>query len=395
MRIAFYAPLKSPRHPNPSGDRHVARLFIKVLENRGHEVEIASHLRSRDPIGDPQRQARVKALGEKLAQRYIRQLKKRPKSSWPEAWLTYHLYYKAPDWIGPAVCRALKIPYLVAEASVAYKRAGGPWDLSHRAVLDALQLAEGAITLNPHDAACLPEGVRSWPLPPFIDERPFIEARQAWQQHRRDLAERFGLNPERPWILTIAMMRPGDKLESYRLLARALRGLPDIPWQLLVIGDGQAREEVEAAFAWAKNNKVVFAGQMDSEALTRVIPACDVYAWPAVNEAYGIALLEAQAGGLPVVAGKTGGVPAVVADSQTGLLSTPGDTVAFAASLRALLAAPGKRRCMGDLASKRVERIHSLAAAGEKLDAILATASRNYVAPGLPLLDFGNKNNPL
>ena len=42
--------------------------------------------------------------------------------------------------------------------------------------------------------------------------------------------------------------------------------------------------------------------------------AADLYVWPAVREAYGIALLEAQAAGLPVVAGREGGVAEVVAD---------------------------------------------------------------------------------
>ena len=40
----------------------------------------------------------------------------RPPSG-PAAWFTYHLYYKAPDWLGPDIARALAIPYLVAEAS--------------------------------------------------------------------------------------------------------------------------------------------------------------------------------------------------------------------------------------------------------------------------------------
>ena len=45
------------------------------------------------------------------------------------------------------------------------------------------------------------------------------------------------------------MMRPGDKLRTYRLLAEALAGLLDRPWQLLLVGDGEAAGEVRAAFA--------------------------------------------------------------------------------------------------------------------------------------------------
>jgi len=46
MKIAFYAPLKSPDHPVPSGDRLMARMLIAALRIGGHEVAIASDLRS-------------------------------------------------------------------------------------------------------------------------------------------------------------------------------------------------------------------------------------------------------------------------------------------------------------------------------------------------------------
>ncbi len=90
----------------------------------------------------------------------------------PAAWFTYHLYYKAPDWIGPQVARALAIPYLVAEASLAHKRAGGPWDLGHRATVAALDPAAAVILLNPTDAEILPHPDRLWPLDPFLDPAP-------------------------------------------------------------------------------------------------------------------------------------------------------------------------------------------------------------------------------
>ena len=46
MRIAFYAPLKAPTHPVPSGDRRMARLLMAALEAGGHHVTLASTLRS-------------------------------------------------------------------------------------------------------------------------------------------------------------------------------------------------------------------------------------------------------------------------------------------------------------------------------------------------------------
>ena len=57
--------------------------------------------------------------------------------------------------------------------------------------------------------------------------------------------------------------------------------------------------------------------------------ASDLFVWPAVDEAYGMALLEAHSQGLPVVAGKAGGVGDIVRHEETGVLTPVGDTVAF------------------------------------------------------------------
>ena len=46
MKIAFYAPLKSPDHPVPSGDRLMARMLVAALRAGGHEVAVVSDLRS-------------------------------------------------------------------------------------------------------------------------------------------------------------------------------------------------------------------------------------------------------------------------------------------------------------------------------------------------------------
>ena len=52
MRVMFYAPLKPPTHPVPSGDRRIARLLMRAIEAAGHSVELATRFRSRDGSGD-------------------------------------------------------------------------------------------------------------------------------------------------------------------------------------------------------------------------------------------------------------------------------------------------------------------------------------------------------
>src|SRR5213593_2418598 len=101
MRIAFYAPLKPPDHPVPSGDRRVAQLFLDALRLAGHEPFLASRLRTFDGTGHPARQAHLAALGRRTAARLLRHWQEMPGTA-PRLWFTYHLYYKAPDWLGPA-----------------------------------------------------------------------------------------------------------------------------------------------------------------------------------------------------------------------------------------------------------------------------------------------------
>jgi glycosyltransferase involved in cell wall biosynthesis len=371
MRVAFYAPLKPPDHPVPSGDRRMARLLIEALEMTGHEVEVAARLRSWHGAPDAARQARIAELGAKLAERLLRRYRARPASKRPQAWLTYHLYYKAPDWIGPRVAEALNIPYLLAEASIAGKRASGPWAGGHAACLAALERAAAVISLNPNDVACLPDPDRVRPFAPFLDPAPFEAAAAARTTARRDLARSQNLDPARPWLLAVAMMRPGDKLDSYRLLAATLEPLRDADWQLLIVGDGPARPEVEAAFDGFPLHRLRFLGEVAAAALPGLYGACDLLVWPAIGEAYGMALLEAQATGLPVVAGYSPGVAALVRDGETGRLVEAGNTGAFTAAVAALLQAPETRRVMAEAARTRVAAEHGLEAAAARLDGIL------------------------
>jgi glycosyltransferase involved in cell wall biosynthesis len=382
MKVAFYAPLKPPGHPIPSGDRAMARLLMAALAKGNHEVELASRLRSREADGNPIRQAEIAAMGRQQAERLIRRWRALPEAERPSLWLTYHLYYKAPDWIGPRVADALGLAYVVAEASHAPKRAQGPWAEGHAAVEAAIRRADAVIALNPTDMACVrplvspsSDGDRLHLMKPFLDESPFQAAMAARLRHKRELVTAYGLDPEQPWLLAVGMMRPGDKLASYRVLAEALAGVLDRRWQLLVVGDGPARAEVEAALAPVGAERLRFAGALGAERLAAAYVSSDLMVWPAINEAYGMALLEAQASGLPVVAGDSAGVASIVASGATGILTTLGNAAAFAHAVRLLLDAPQRGQQMRQAALAKVAADHRLAVAATALDRILMAAS--------------------
>jgi glycosyltransferase involved in cell wall biosynthesis len=374
VRVAFYAPLKPPDHEVPSGDRRMARLLMAALKHAGHEVELASRLRSR--ASDPKDQAAIAARGRRAAEALLARYTALPEEERPAAWLTYHLYYKAPDWLGPPVCDALGIAYVVAEASHAGKRGGGAWSLGHDAAERAIRRADAIFTINPADAEALLAVVdapsRIVPLRPFLEDGALELPDLPRAKLRAGIAQRIGLDPGAVWLLVVAMMRHGDKLASFQALARALARLPAGPgWQLIVVGDGPARAEVEHALGAIASARVCWLGQLPPEAIQPLYVAADLYVWPAVNEAYGMALLEALAAGLPIVAGAAGGVPAIVDDGRTGLLTPPGDDAAFTRALQGLMADPAMRAAMRDAARRKALAEHRIGSAAAVIDATL------------------------
>ena len=367
MNIAFYAPLKPPHSDVPSGDRRVARALIQALEISGHRVDIASDLRSREPEGIQEKQAAFKREGEKIARSLIEGYQS---SGAPDLWFTYHLYYKAPDWIGPIVAKEMDIPYVAAEASHAPKRLNGPWDLSHRHVEKTIAEADLIISLNSLDTACI------LPLLPsrerLISIRPFMEIpadrRRQRMKLRNGIASRFGLDRDALWLMTAAMMREGAKDKSFKMLSQALRIVQYENWRLVVAGDGPLREQVEQYF---DGLPVEFAGELDQDRLFELMAASDIYLWPAIDEAYGMAKLEAQSQGLPVVAGDGGGVSDIVDDGMTGRLVELGNEVQFAKAVDDLCGDPNQLNKIGNQARESVLQNHDIQKAAKTLNQAL------------------------
>ena len=184
----------------------------------------------------------------------------------------------------------------------------------------------------------------------------------------------YALDPAMPWIVVAAMMRQGDKLASYRALAAVLARLRDLPWRVVVAGDGPARAEVEAVLETAAAGRCRFLGELALADLAAVYAACDLCVWPAVNEAYGMAMLEAQAAGVPVVSCATRGVPDVVEHGRTGLLAPSGDDAALAQLVRRLLGDAPRRAAMGQAAAAFAGGERGIETAAARLDAALALA---------------------
>jgi glycosyltransferase involved in cell wall biosynthesis len=116
--------------------------------------------------------------------------------------------------------------------------------------------------------------------------------------------------------------------------------------RLIIVGDGVLRQSLESTARDLRiESSVRFAGWRRD--LQSVYGAMDVVALTSRNEGTPVAVIEAMAAGLPVVATAVGGVPDVVRDNQTGLLIPPGEPMSLADTLYRVASDDELRRRLG------------------------------------------------
>jgi glycosyltransferase involved in cell wall biosynthesis len=134
------------------------------------------------------------------------------------------------------------------------------------------------------------------------------------------------LREDRPVVGTVGRLAPqkghATLLEAARLLPRT---------QFVVVGEGELRELLEAQ----AGDNVRFTGARDD--VPELLASFDVYAQPSLFEGLCVAVLEAQAAGVPVVATPVGGMRETVPHEETGLVVPVGDARALASAIERLL----------------------------------------------------------
>jgi L-malate glycosyltransferase len=162
-----------------------------------------------------------------------------------------------------------------------------------------------------------------------------------------------GSNGRPPTVISVANFRQqkghADLLHAF---ARVRRQVPAA--RLVLIGEGELHDDLEAiATQLGIQGAVEFKGNVDD--VWPHLATADVFALGSIYEPLGIAVMEAMAAGLPVVATTVGGIPEVVDPHETGLLAAPRDPVALAEGLIALLKSSELRRRFGRAARERAQ----------------------------------------
>jgi len=137
---------------------------------------------------------------------------------------------------------------------------------------------------------------------------------------------------ERDFVLGYVGRLSREKGIRYLLDAAGILFQRDIPVRVLIIGDGPAKKDFELiARQKGWEDKVFFAGfQTD---VKEWIPAMDVFVLPSLTEGTPMALLEAMACRIPIVASSVGGVPQIVDSGKDGILVAPGNPEELAAGV--------------------------------------------------------------
>jgi len=194
------------------------------------------------------------------------------------------------------------------------------------------------------------------------------------------LKQSLGLEPDAPVVGIVAALRPEKNHELFlRTAALVLRRVPEA--QFLIVGEGPQRAQIHQ---WREEFGLerqvhLLGNRADVPELLRLM---NVLVLTSHMEANPVSILEAMASERPVVATEVGSVSETVIEGQTGYLAPPGDAVALAARVVALLKDPVRASTMGRAAREHVLKRWSVDRMVQGYEALIEEIYRSKCAPG-------------
>ncbi|MBE2234083.1 MAG: glycosyltransferase family 4 protein [Anaerolinea sp.] len=185
--------------------------------------------------------------------------------------------------------------------------------------------------------------------------------------------QRLGLEAERPVVGFVGVL---DRAHHYKGLAVLMAALSEPACsevQLLIVGDGELKEEYsQRATQHSLNERTVFFGRASHGELAALLRACDLLSVPSLApESFGMVIVEAFSCGVPVVASDGPGVRSLVESGIDGFLTPSGDAAALAERVQVLLTLPtAQRQAMGQAGRRKVEQHYAWPQIGARLEEI-------------------------
>lgn len=188
------------------------------------------------------------------------------------------------------------------------------------------------------------------------------------EERRAALRNVLGLAPGTRIIGTVGRLNPvKDQATLLQAFARVHAEAPDTA--LVLVGDGALRAELQTqAGASGAGEAVHFLG--DRGDVRQLLQGFDVFALSSRSEGYSMALLEACASALPIVATDVGGNREIVVDERNGVIVPAADAPALAAGMLGLLRDPARARQLGLAGRDWALREASVQAMAARYDAL-------------------------
>jgi len=168
-------------------------------------------------------------------------------------------------------------------------------------------------------------------------------------------------------------------------IARLREDHPNV--QLTIAGDGPDRQQLESmARRLGIESHVRFLGYQSQSQVRELLGRSDVFGMASFAEGVPVVLMEAMAGGVPVVATRIAGIPELVDDGGCGFLVPPGDGQALADRIGQLLDDAELRNAIAAAGRLKVEQEFNLTMESRRLCQILTAALEGLVLPVRPEL---------
>jgi glycosyltransferase involved in cell wall biosynthesis len=194
-------------------------------------------------------------------------------------------------------------------------------------------------------------------VPLGFDLSSFLLADPERGRRRRAMRAELGIADDALVVTLVARLVPIKRVDRFLRVAALLRDVPGV--RFVIVGDGELRDELQAsAEARALGPALVWVGFRRD--MPDVYFASDVVAQTSDNEGTPVALIEAQAAGVPVVTTAVGGVASAVLDRESGRITSVDDDAAIAHAIRDYLYDPGRRREHGERGRRHVEQRFTL-----------------------------------
>ncbi len=217
-------------------------------------------------------------------------------------------------------------------------------------------------------------------LPSAVD----VDRFQPDTHSRKWVRQRHGLDSGVPLVVCISRLVTRKGQDSLiKALPLIAAEVPDV--RLMIVGVGGRRkaleelaEKVQLPNGKPARTQVIFTGAVDAEHLPAYYAAGDVFAMPARTrgggldvEGLGIVYLEAQAAGVPVIAGNSGGAPETIVDGETGYIVDGRNIRQLAERITGLLLDPAHSRKMREAGRRHVSENWTWDVMGAQLRSIL------------------------